>query len=298
MTGSILALSSLPAPSGGAVRLTVHCASPDTYALVLASADPEAPDPTYQAGARKVYGGKLRYRQPPGGSSFRRAPHAFLVMDLDSGELPDGETVFYHVFELYADGSYGPPITISAQPACARSAAVTVARDVVKKRLRYHLARAVEAGIAPNVYEIPILEQEMRAEGQPLPAVFVKERVSPNPAADTVGHQAGEYVDAHHPEGVREFRFEYRASVDLLVLSDSPDERTDLESFLRGALDADRELLMLAGLENPSISSFTRHDVDDAAGTDVYGSEISVECGITTRVTEAVTGLRRLTVTR
>ncbi|WP_041221822.1 hypothetical protein [Deinococcus geothermalis] len=293
---ALQALSSLPAPSGGAVRLTLHSSAEDLYALVLASDHPTPPDPTYQDGARKVHGGKLRYRQPQ--PFFRQAPHAFVLLDLDSDALADGEVVYYHAFELHPDGTFGPPLTISAQPRCAREAAVTIARDIVKKRLRYHLRRAVNEGVVRQDYEIPVLEQEVRAEGHGFPAVYVKERVTANPGADTVGHHAGEYVDAHHPLGVKEYRFEYRASVDLLLLCDNPDERTDLEAFLRGALDADREIWLAAGLENPTLSAFTRHDVDDAAAVDLYGSEISLECGITTRITETITQSRPATVTR
>lgn len=292
----IHALSALPSPSGGAVRIQLHLTLPDLYALVLATSHPDAPDPTFQEDARKVFGGRLRYRVP--GHTFKNAPYVYTVFDLQADALPDGETVYYHVYEMRPNGTFGPPLTIAVQPRCARQAVVTIARDIVKQRAQYHLQRAINEGVITNVYEIPLLEQEVRAEGQPLPAVYMKERVMPNPSADTVGHQGGQHRDAHNPGGVKEYRFEYRASVDLLLLAYTPSERTDLEAFLRGALDADRELFLAAGLEAPSISAFTRHDVDAQSGTDLYGSEISIEAGVTTRITEAVETVRPQTVTR
>ncbi|PIG96864.1 hypothetical protein [Deinococcus sp. UR1] len=292
----IYAITAIPAPSGGAVRLQLHTTLPDRYALVLATDHPTAPDPTFQDGARKVHGGRLRYRVP--NPTFTKAPHVYTVFDLRADALPDGETVYYHVYEIHPNGTFGAPLTIATEPRCVRHVAVTIARDIVKQRVQYHLSRAVLEGVITNVFEIPLLEQEVRAEGQPLPAVYMKERVMPNPSADTVGHQGGQYVDAHNPDGIKEYRFEYRASVDLLLLAYTPSERTDLEAFLRGSLDADRELFMAAGLEAPTISAFTRHDVDEGSGTDLYGSEISIEAGVTTRVTEAVEKARGATVTR
>ncbi len=293
---SIYAITALPAPSGGAVRIQLHTTQPDQYALILATAHPDAPDPTFQADARKVHGGRMRYRSAAGTNAL--APYLYTVFDLRADALPDGETVYYHAYEMHPDGTFGAPITVPAEPRCVRNAVVTIARDILRQRVAYHLKRAVQEGIAPHVYEIPLLEQEVRQEGQPLPAVYMKERVMPNPSADTVGHQGGSYTDAHNPKGVKEYRFEYRATVDFLLLSLSPDERTDLEAFLRGALDADRELMLAAGLEAPTISAFTRHDVEEDSGSDLYGSEISIEAGITTRVSEAVSQVRAYTTTR
>lgn len=274
--------------------MVAHSPLDGLYALILASPDRTPPDPVYQAGARKVYGGKLPHRIA---GQFAAAKWAYPLMDLDSDSLIDHETVWYHIYELHADGTYGPPLSLPCTPSCTRQAAVTIARDAIKKRLRYHMRRANEEGIVTGP-TVPVLEQEVRVEGATLPAVYVKERVVPNPNGDTVGHQAGDFKDAHNPLGIRQFRFHYSATVSVLILTDNPDTRTDLEAFIRGALDADRELWAGLGLENPQLSAFTRHDVDESGATNLYASEISLSCGITTRITETITQLRPALVKR
>lgn len=293
---TIHALASLPAPSGGAVRLTIYSDDPDTYALVLASDSATPPDPTYQDSCRRVFGGKLvqthRAIQP-----VPKAPYQFMVLDLDSAALFDNEEVFYHVYEIRPDDKYDQPISIVAVPRCARTAAVTLARDIVKKRLIYHCRRALAEGIVQRygIDEIQVLEQEQRTEGAPIPAVYIKERVNPNPSAETVGNQGEYHKDSRN--AWREFIYQYNAAVDILVLTDNASERTDLERFLRGALDADREIWLAAGIENAEISSFTGHQID-AAGVDCYTAEISLTGGITTRITETRTQLQPELVTR
>lgn len=282
------ALTAIPAPSGGAVKLVLYFDVEHAYALVLASQTAQAPAPESAGNARTVHAGRLKSPHEPGQGS----PHAFQVWDFESSQLPDGEALFFHAYEITPDGNYGPALTVTVVPDCARSAVVVIARDRLRKRLEYHLARAIRDELVVGVTEIPVVEQEVREEGLPLPAIFMRESVNPDPSAETVGHLVGKYHDAHSPDGVKVYQFAYAARIGLLLLCDNPDDRTNLEQFLRGALDADRDLFPAMGLEAPNFSSFTRHDVDESAGVDTYGSEMDVSCTVYTQITEALSSVR------
>ncbi len=277
------ALTAIPAPSGGAVKIVLYFDHKDAYALILASETPHAPDPHATAGVRTIHAGRLRNSQADGSGL---GSHAYQQWDFNSASLQDGEPVFYHAFEMDPAGNFGPPLTVSAVPDCARSAVVVIARDVLRQRLSYHLARAIRDELVVGVEEIPVVEQEVREEGLPLPAIFMRESVNPDPSAETVGHMVGVHRDAHTPDGVKEYRFAYQVRIGLLLLCDNPDDRTNLERYLAGALDADRDLFPQMGLEAPVMSRFTRHDVDEGAGVDTYGSEMDVSCTVYTRVLE------------
>ena len=283
------ALTAIPAPSGGAVKIVLHFDHASAHALVLGSLSAAPPAPTATAGVRTIHSGRLT---TPNGDTSGTGAHAFQVYDFQSASLPDGETVFYHAFEELPGGGYGAALSVSVVPDCARSAVVVIARDVLRERLTYYLARAVRDELVVGTVEIPVVEQEVREEGLPLPAIFMRESVNPDPSAETVGPLGGVHRDAHTPDGVKEYRFAYAVRIGLLLLCDNPDDRTNLERYLAGCLDADRDLFPSMGLEAPVMSRFTRHDVDEAGGVDTYGSEMDVSCTVYTRVLESLSPVR------
>lgn len=266
------------------MRLHVLVDSPEQYVFIGASRQATAPTDVHDPSLRKVFHGRLRNETD---NDFYKAPYAFQLLDIDSSALKDGEAVYYHVYEKNGN-AYEHPLSIECTPVRMREAVAQIARDALKKRLRYHLDYAVESGVITGCYHVPILEQEVREEGEEIPAIYLKERVNPQPQMNTVGNQAGHYIDKDHAKGAREFHYSYSSTVDIFVLTDNPEQRTDLEQFLRGALDSDRELYLALGLEAPQFSAFTRHDVDEQAGTDIYASEISMNCTTTVRISEKV----------
>lgn len=286
----ILALSAVPAPYGGAVRLTVSSSDPDSeHALVLATGTPAVPDPVTRDQARTVHYGRLTMHA--GGlrrsvGTTQRVSGMYTVMDLDTRELPDLTPVFYHAFTLLPGGGYGPPVSVSATPACVRQAAVLLARDLVRARLEYHLDRGVRDGALPGrTNVIPVLEQEVLEEGFNLPAVLLKESASPAPGSETVGKGGDTHLDVHDGSYRREYRHTVNARVDLLVLSQNAEERALLEKYLHGVLVMDVDYYDAAGLEGAEVMRSTRHDVDPS-GANYYTVELTVSGVLTIAVTE------------
>lgn len=288
----ISALTAIPAPSGGAVRLLIHSNIERPKVLILATTAPEAPEPYADIEPRPqhapdiimpvrlVYSGELLNTAS---YHVKHGRHVYIVMDLDSDALPDGQDVHYHLFEEGSGGIYGPPLSISIVPSCARSAAALIARQLVMRRLRYHIGRALADGTLP--YDnIPILEQEVREEGEDIPAILVKETATPNPNAETVGHQ-GERIQ--HPDGSQTAvtRFAYNVRVDILGLTDNPSDRLTLEKFFKAVFVQDIDYYQHAGVEGPTFSFFPNHTIG-MEGTDEYTVETTFEGTVYTRVFE------------
>jgi hypothetical protein len=277
----------LGAPYGGAVRLIVTSSnSGGLSALILATDTATAPDPVARTGARVVHSGQ--FREWGGANSFTATGAAYQAMDLSTDDLPDDTAVYYHVFEMLPLGSYGPRLLVSATPGCVRQATVVLIRDMVRSRLAYHTKRGIRDGVLPAMRVIPILEQEVLEEGFSLPAILLKESSSPNPGAETIGKGPEDWNDLFDGHAYREYTHATNARVDLLVLSNNPEERGLLEKFLHGVLTQDIDYFQAAGLEGVDIQRSIRHDVDPA-GANYYNIELTVSGTANMRVREELT---------
>lgn len=277
----LLTAQARPAPYGGAVKLTLTSDQPgDEYALILATDSPTPPNPVARGGARVVHEGRLPMhagaRVLPFSATqtiIRAVSASYLALDLQTRELPDGATVHYHCYSVLASG-YGPPLSVQAVPGCVRRAAVTLARDLVKARLEYHLARGQRDGSLPGGRVIAVLEMETLEEGFNLPAVLIKESASPAPSAETVG-KGGESYQLPGGQWQRETTHQTQARVDLLVLTPDPELRALLEAYLHGIFEIDIDYYQAAGLENAEVSRNIQHTVDPA-GTNYYSVELTL----------------------
>ncbi len=280
----IAPFQAIPAPSGGAVKLILGHVG-DLAALILATNAPTPPDSVTRAGARVVHQGRVRLRE----NSNPHAPR-FYVMDLNTDALPDGEVVYYHAFEQLPDGTHRPAVTVSCTPRCLRQAVVLLMRDLVKPRLRYHLTRGIHEGALTDWFQgnpVQVFEQEVRAQGVPLPAIFIKETATPAPDAETIGKAGGEYLELDGT-ATREYRHAFNTRVDVLLLCGNAVDRAQLEQYVEGALLQDLDYYQHGGIENPQVSRFPRHDLDDG-GAEYYTCEFTLQGTTYARVVETLT---------
>lgn len=289
----ILSAYASPAPYGGAVRLTFSSDQlSDEYALILASNDAAAPNPVTREGCRVVHEGRLlmyggALRVPLNLVQVIRPGTMYTALDLSSRDLPDGYTVYYHIWTMRPGQTFGSYHMVKATPSNVRRAAVMLARDTVRQRLDYHFDRAIERReLPPTISVVQVLELESLERGFDLPAVLVKESVSPSPQAEQIGKGGEPYRDS---EGrwIHEYTHQTSARIDLLVLCADPELRSVLERFLHGACLADLDYYHAAGLENVQVSRNTRHDVDSAS-VNYFGVEITLTATIPVTVQEAM----------
>uniref|UniRef100_UPI0025796036 hypothetical protein n=1 Tax=Oceanithermus sp. TaxID=2268145 RepID=UPI0025796036 len=191
-------------------------------------------------------------------------------------ELEQGP-VYYHLFATPdRGGSYLAPITVAVDASQPTRAATSFAtRDLVRPRLEYHLQRFVDSGrVQPAAGYVPVLEQESLAKDDPLPAVLIKEAIIPTSYG--IGQHRGEWTDNGDGTAYREYAYRYRARLDMLVVSESPAERTELANALHDALLTDQPLLESVGYRGLTIQRMT-HAAPAPEGFMVFGEEITLD---------------------
>lgn len=261
-------LFAFPFPSGAAVRLVVGLA-PGEVAHVRASPvpDPAAPQ------ARDVITPSTRLY--PASSPFiaREAPEReyWQYIDLDPS-LAQGP-VHYYARPWGGTGDW-LHVEVDARRA-TRSAIVGVARDLVRPRLEWHLSRLAAEGAIPARWGgIPVLEQSALAQDDPLPVILLKEALSP--IGSGIGLYRGEWKDLGNGTLYREYSWRYRARVDLLILSETPAERTELGNLIHGFILVDQPLLEDRGYRGLEVSRLTQMAFDPS-GAPVFGEEITLD---------------------
>jgi len=277
-------LTGFPLPSGGAVRLELTTTLEEPSALIVATSSPVAPTDPHDPLLRVIHSGPLRY---PSGMLTGPGFH-YQVLDLDTASLPDGENVYYHAYDW--PGPASRPLTVKVTPQCLRDAVVLLARDILKPRLTYHLDRGLASGAIklPAGQDIPVLEQEVRIQGEQMPAIYLKESANPNPNYDTVGKLAGQWMDAQDGTAHRDTQHAYSTRLDMLLLCGTPGQRASLEKYLHGVLIQDLDYWQMSGFEAVTISRFDRHDLDPG-GVNIYSAELTFECTIYLRIIEQLT---------
>lgn len=266
-----MVLFAFPAPSGAAVRL-IFGVPKGSAPLVLASRGSTIPGPDDPDARRVVTPGSRLYPAAPLGV-FRPREELSWYSWVDAH--PDLETGPIR-YTLYAVG--GPPVPpasleVDPTPLLAY-ATVGVARDLLRPRLEYHLARAVRAGRFGRVNDIPILEVESLAQGEPIPVVLMKELLFSLPHG--IGLEAGEWKDQGSGKLYRERSHLYRARVDLLVLAQTPGQRTEIANALHEAVLLDQPLLEDLGLRGIGVQRATTF-ARDPNGNPVFGEEVTVD---------------------
>jgi hypothetical protein len=201
------------------------------------------------------------------------------VIDMDPS-LQAGP-VYYHL-RIHGENDWVQVRVDASRP--RRQALVGVARDLLRPRLEWHLARAVQEGrIRPALGYVPILEKHALAKDDPLPTILVKESITP--IGIPIGMNRGEWQPASPGQAFRENSYHYRAKVDLLILSENPSERTELANLVHGAILVDQPLLEDRGWRGIEVARFTDMALDPA-GFPVFAEEISVDGELTFVVRE------------
>ena len=266
-----------PAPYGGAVVLNLQ-ASADTHVLVLATRTAAVPSPLAPGSARRVFEGILeQHTYEWRGLTASETPW-WRVVDLSTKHLSDGQPVFYHVYPKTVDG-YGAALSTTATPACLRDTHLTVAKESVKARLEYHLARALESGtlvVQGGEGDIRVEERETHVEHTELPIVLLKERAVPAPSGETIGHRRGDVVDTLNGTAYREQGKRLRSTVELLVVADNAEHRNDVGRFVHEVLEQDAPYYADAGLSDIRVSRFDRSEPAD--NFIAYLAELTFEC--------------------
>lgn len=261
-------LYAFPAPSGAAVRL-VFGLPPGQAPHIRATPSSDPMDPA----GRDVVTPATRCL--PAGAPFvaLEAPALEYRQYVDIHPSLQAGPVYYH---LRSWGSVGSWISVKVDASRPlRQALVGAARDLLRPRLEWHLARAVEEGkVRPALGYVPILEQSTLAKDDPLPCVLLKESIAP--VGLPIGGARGEWRDLGSGRAYREYGYRYRARVDLLVLSESPSERTDLAHLIHGAILVDQPLLEDLGWRGLEVSRMTQMAFDPS-GFPVFGEEVTVD---------------------
>lgn len=279
--------SAYPTPHGGAVQLQLSGANL-THALILATATPDTPDPITRDNSRLIHTGALRHPVKPWHITLETPGiNHWQVLDLDTKHLPDQVTVYYHTFEI-TDAGYGTPITVQATPRCLMTTVVPLLRDLLRPRIEYHIKRGLtDQTIHSTAGTIELLEQETLEEGYNIPVILIKESCTPAPQHDTVGKgRMGEWVDSLTGEATREYQEHYNCRADILILTDSPDDRANLGKYLHGVLQQDLKYFQAAGIQDPEIQRFDRHDKDPQTGRNLWYSEITFSATLHVTTTE------------
>lgn len=272
----ITRLRSEAAPWGGAVLLSLQ-APAGTSVLILATPDNAAPDPAAPGAARVVHDGPLQTPSSDWTLTHLDLPDKlpwWMVPDLATEALRDNVTIHYHAYER--DGTdYKPPISVAATPNCYRTSQRALARDLVKKRLEYHLARGLRENLIPPVNQryVPVEEREALSDGEPIPIVLVKERVVPAPAGETIGHnRRGVSSDGRY----REWNRQVRSVVEILLVTETPGMRTAIGSYLHRVLEQDGPYWQHAGLQGVTVQTADRHE--PGPDRDYFLTELTFEC--------------------
>jgi hypothetical protein len=269
-------LFAFPAPSGAAVRLVFGLPkgqAPHVRATL-------GPDPLDPAG-RDVVLPETRTlpAEPPFVALEATTLEYRQVIDMDLS-LQVGP-VYYHL-RAHGGNEWVRVQVDASRP--RRQALVSVARDLLRPRLEWHLARAVQEGrIRPALGYVPILEQHALAKDDPLPAILLKEAITP--IGIPIGMARGEWRPAAPGQAYRENSYHYRAKVDLLILSETPSERTDLANLVHGAILIDQPLLEDRGWRGLEVARFTDMAFDPA-GFPRFAEEVSVDGEVTFVVRE------------
>lgn len=261
-------LFAFPAPSGAAVRL-VFGLPPGQAPHVRATPSPDPLDP----GGRDVVTPSTRTfpAEPP--FIAREAPALEYRQHLDLNPALEAGPLWYHLRPWESTGEWVSLQVDASRP--LRTALVGVARDLLRPRLEWHLARAVAEGrLRPALGHVPILEQNALAKDDPLPVILLKEMLAP--VGVPVGLHRGEWKDLGSGRAYREYAWRYRARVDLLILSENPAERTDLANLVHGAVLVDQPLLEDLGWRGLEVSRATEMAFDPA-GFPVFGEEVTVD---------------------
>lgn len=276
----------VPLTYGGAVQLVIP-APEGTHVRVIASINPTAPtDPDSVtktqygkiATERLIFQGELTYKE----YSFTNANQTptWQVLDLESQYLNDATNMYYYIYAYDFDlNAYEAPVSVLAIPNCLSSSEMCLARDVIKARLRYHLDRAVSNGELPEFNDdgsyIPIEERAALADDHALPIILIKERVVPSGRPETIGHLNDCYVDKLTGITYQEESRLVRSVTEMLILTDQPEQRTILQTFIHKTLVQDLPYYHELGWQEPRVSSSDRPELQ--GNKMLMAAEVSME---------------------
>lgn len=260
-------LYALPLPAGAAAR--VVWGAPSTVAVRIiasTSATPPADPLTLAAHERTLV--------EPGTLALPSAPLTRLMAEdgltymqvMDVHPTLGTSVVYYH---LFGDGVLTVTVSVDAREPYVQ-AEVDATRDMLRDRIEYHLRRMVRDNLVkPRAGYIPVLEQESMARDDPMPAVLLKETMTPS-GEEGIGKHTGETETEVH----RAYR--YRARVDLLILSDNPAERTRLANRLHEALLMDMPMLEGAGWRGLAVQRSMRSGTTPE-GMLIFAEEVTMD---------------------
>lgn len=258
-----------PASAGGAVLLYFQVQE-DKLPLIVATGSATPPSTPLTSG-RRVVNPDQRLHPTSNPVAILTTGDWYQVLDTDR-TLRSG-LVYYHLFAMDSSSVVSSTAHIT-QSADARASFVKshvpIIRDFVRSRLEYHFDRAILDGLVqPALNNIPVLERKSLARDEPLPCCTIQEYWSPD-GESSIGHGNTFSGDK------REKRRVYRVRIDLMVLSENPNQRTVLGAYLHECLEQDFELFSLAGyrIAQPQRSS---QDAIQESGDVLYGEEINID---------------------
>lgn len=244
----------IAAPSGAAARLIVGMPAGAT-ALVVATTTATPPDPTALTASDRVVIDASTDLRPSAWPFEAAATHGLAywqTLDLDTSLR--GTITHYHAW-VTTDGVREGPVTVEVDARDpVRHAVMTVARDLFRERIEYHLARAVTAGtLLPRAGYVPVLERETLNTNDPIPVVLLRETISPTMMEGIGKDRRGDVLDASTGKRYREEVHRYRCRIDLLAISENPTERGVLAKVIHEGLLSDFTLLEDVGYREMSI---------------------------------------------
>jgi hypothetical protein len=270
------------APSGAAARLILGMPAGGTP-LVIATLSSTPPDPNALGAGDRIVIDATTPLAPSTWPFEARATHGLTYhqyLDLDTSLA--GTITHYHAWVTSGTGSDGPITQEVDARAPTRTAVVSVVRDLIRARLDYHLTRAVASNrLRPRSGYVPILQVEALHKDDPLPCLLMKEALSPT-NLEGIGKHRGERTAANGDRYVEEVH-RYRCRIDLLALSENPEERTILANVVHEALLVDRTLLEDAGMREPTMQRLMR-SATTPEGRWQFAEDISLDS-----IVEAVT---------
>lgn len=265
----------IPSAFGGLVQLNVQATS-DPQMRIFRTTTP-AP-PAMMGPGHKVFEGKAKETA----FDVLAQTEVYTILDLDFLNLPDGEKVYYHIFDLSAPAM--PAKTVSCTPGCAMSTSMKLLKDIVKPRIVYHLRRGLRQQLftlSEDTTDIPVLAGSGFYQGIPLPALTLRETVTANPSGETIG------LNGPKLESGGTLRHSSRGRVDLMLYTLNPEEQATLAPFIHSMLLQDRNLFHQLGLIGMTINRFDREIPVENESQLLHTSEWNLECIIYT-VTETV----------
>lgn len=244
----------IAAPSGAAARLIVGMPAGST-ALVVATTSGTPPDPDALTSTDRVVADASTDWRPSVWPFEAAASHALTYGQmLDLHTSLRGTITHYHAWVTTPAGTEGPVTQEVDARDPARTAVMHVARDLFRERIEYHIARAVTADILnPNAGYIPVLERETLNTNDPIPAILLRETISPTMLEGIGKDRRGDVLDAATGKRYREEVHRYRARIDLLAISENPVERGLIAKVLHEGLLVDFALLEDVGYREMSI---------------------------------------------